>query len=196
MANLTTPAQLFHALRRQVKRAAKKPLVVMSPKSLLRLPAAVSAPADFSDGAFQPVIPASAERADRIVFCSGKLYYELAAAAHEGVAVTRVEQLYPWPEAEVRAELERFPGAEVVWAQEEPANMGAWTFVRERLEADVEAVRGRFARVRYAGRKASASPAVGSGKVHTKEQERLIADAVHVPVSEAEAIKPVAPSPD
>ena len=200
VANLTTPAQLFHALRRQAKRAVKKPLVVMSPKSLLRLPAAVSKPEDFTDGAFQPVIPAAAEPGGvkKLVFCSGKLYYELANAAPAGVAVARIEQLYPWPEAEVQAEIARYPGAEVVWAQEEPANMGAWTFLRDRLDALVQAAHGGDCakRARYAGRKASASPAVGSAKVHEREQERLIADAVGTAPAAAEAITAGAEAPD
>ena len=178
VANLTTPANLFHALRRQVKAVIKKPLVVMSPKSLLRLPAAVSRPEDFIDGAFQPVIPATASSATRHVFCSGKVYYDLIAKAPEGVAVTRVEQLYPWPEAEVRAEIERIGAETVVWCQEEPKNMGAWTFVREYLETTLDALRGGCHRIEYAGRKASASPAVGSGKVSTAEQEAFLAAAL------------------
>jgi len=194
VANLTTPAQLFHALRRQVKGEARKPLVVMSPKSLLRLPAAVSKPSDFTDAAFQPVIPATADpaAAKRLVFCSGKLYYELANAAGPEVALARIEQLYPWPEADVRAEIERYAGAEVIWAQEEPENMGAWSFLRPRLDALLEAATGDGSkRAQYAGRKASASPAVGSGKVHASEQEALIARAVGTSREEAEALKPV-----
>ncbi len=180
VANLTTPANLFHALRRQVTATAKKPLVVMSPKSLLRLPAAVSAPADFTDGGFLPVIPATAATADRHVFCSGKVYYDLIAAAPEGVAVTRVEQIYPWPDAEVRAEIERIGASTVVWAQEEPRNMGAWTFVREYLEATLDQMNGGCHRIEYAGRRASASPAVGSGKISAAEQQTLVAAALGI----------------
>ena len=182
VANLTTPAQLFHALRRQVLRTEKKPLVVMSPKSLLRLPAAFSTPKDFTDGAFQPVIPSDVEpaKAKRLVFCSGKLAYELLGAATGDVAVARVEQLYPFPAAEVRAEIERYADAEVVWVQEEPQNMGAWTFVQPRMEEILDDLRGGCNRLRYIGRKASASPAVGSHKVHVAEQEALIAEAMGV----------------
>ena len=190
VANLTTPAQLFHALRRQALRREKKPLVVMSPKSLLRLPAAHSEPKDFTDGAFQPLIPAglAPEQVKRLVFTSGKLYYELAGAGTGDVAVARLEQFYPFPEAEVRAEIERYPGAEVVWAQEEPKNMGAWTFVQPLFEALLDEVRGGCHRLRYVGRKASASPAVGSNKIHVREQEALVAEAMGVPRADADVL--------
>lgn len=187
VANLTTPAQLFHAFRRQVLRDQKKPLVIMSPKSLLRHPLAINAAKDFTEVGFQKVIPASVSGAQvrKVVFCSGKVYYDLLAAleadanAKEKVALVRVEQLYPWPSEDVRAELQRFPHAEAIWAQEEPENMGAWTYLRHRLEADLCAVRNNpNLRLRYAGRPESASPAVGSGKVHAVEHEALIADAL------------------
>ncbi len=191
VGNFTTPANYFHALRRQVLREHKKPLVVMSPKSLLRLPAATSAVAEFSEGQFQKVIPATlhldgadAAGVEKLLFCSGKVYYDLAAAldadaSRQGkVAIARVEQLYPWPEADIRAEIERFPNARVVWVQEEPANMGAWTFMRYRFDDLLAGLRGDCTRVGYAGREASASPSTGSAKVHAHEQEELVADAL------------------
>ncbi len=191
VGNFTTSANYFHALRRQVLRTQKKPLVVMSPKSLLRLPAAASAPQDFAEGHFQKVIPASAflDGADaasvqKLLFCSGKVYYDLVSALEADadkqgkVAVTRVEQLHPWPDADIRAEINRFPNASVTWVQEEPANMGAWTFARYRFDDLLEEMRDDCPRVQYAGREAAASPSTGSAKVHAHEQEDLLAAAL------------------
>jgi 2-oxoglutarate dehydrogenase E1 component len=184
VANFTTPANYFHALRRQVLREAKKPLVVMSPKSLLRLPAAQSAPSDFSDGRFQPLIPdADVQNAERLLFCSGKVYYDLLSAregsAAEGkAAIARLEQIYPFPLDDVRAQIEAQPNAEVVWVQEEPANMGAWQHVRYQFDDLLEGLREDCPRVRYAGRMASASPSTGSAKVHAYEQDLLLSEAL------------------
>ncbi|HMB89393.1 MAG TPA: 2-oxoglutarate dehydrogenase E1 component, partial [Rhodothermales bacterium] len=188
VANLSTPANYFHALRRQVKRDVKKPLILMTPKSLLRNPMVVSAPEAFTDGGFQEVIPAEIDpaRAERLLFCSGKVYYDLLKALEEHedlqskIAIARVEQFYPFPETEIRAELERFKDVgEVLWVQEEPANMGAWSFLRYRFDDLLEAIHGDCNhRIGYAGRPASASPATGSAKVHELEQNKLIGEAL------------------
>jgi len=183
----STPAQYFHVLRRQAKRRVRRPLVLMQPKSLLRLPAAASALRDLAQGGFQTVIddPFVVQRwgnVRRVVFCTGKLYYDLSAAegrpAH--VALVRVEELYPWPHAQVAAALERYPSVEdVVWAQEEPQNMGAWGFVAPRLRAST----GNALNVRYVGRPERASPAEGYESAHKAEQARIVAEAL-APVSE------------
>ena len=186
VVNCTTPAQYFHALRRQVRRSYRAPLIAFAPKSLLRMPQATSRAEDLARGSFQPVLgdplaAASPESVRRLVLCSGKLYYELLAERerrHPGaagsVALIRIEQLYPWPKSEIRRTIESFPRAErIVWAQEEPANMGAWTFVGDRLRA----LAGSNRTLSYAGRIASASPAVGSMRVHKAEQATLVARA-------------------
>jgi len=187
VVNLTTPAQIFHALRRQLATPVRKPLVVMSPKSLLRHPQAVSPLADLVEGRFRPVLldpvapPVAGVR--RVVLCSGKLFYELAAARDaEGardVAIHRLEELYPFPAEALRAELSRCrPGVEVVWAQEEPANMGACDYVDRNLEP----VLPRGARFAVVARPPSASPAVGSHTRHKLEQEQLVREALGEPV--------------
>src|SRR5690606_32978310 len=186
VANYPPPANHFHALRRQIKRSVRKPLVVMTPKSLLRHPQAVATVEELAEGRYQPFIPAETDPAGarRLVLCSGKVYYD-ALKAREAldrlaeVAIARVEQLYPFPEAAVRAELERFSGAEVVWRQGEPANMGARSFVRPRLDDLLMGLHGDCnRRVRYAGRVAAASPATGSAAVHTAEQEAILRAAL------------------
>ncbi|HEX8298698.1 MAG TPA: multifunctional oxoglutarate decarboxylase/oxoglutarate dehydrogenase thiamine pyrophosphate-binding subunit/dihydrolipoyllysine-residue succinyltransferase subunit [Rubricoccaceae bacterium] len=189
VANFTTPANYFHALRLQMRRPVAKPLIVMTPKSLLRLPAAVSRPEDFTDGAYQPFIPSGADpaTAERLVLCSGKVYYDVMKARDglanpDSVAVARVEQLYPFPEADVQAEIQRFAGKPVVWLQEEPANMGAWMFIQPRLDALLP----DGARVEYAGRAAAASPATGSAARHTREQEALLNAALGTPSDTAD----------
>ena len=189
VCNFTSPANYFHALRRQVKRAVKKPLIVMAPKSLLRHPLAVSTPEELTDEQFRPVLPADTDPSDtkRLIFCSGKVYYDLVQALdseeHAGkkdqVAVARLEQFYPWPKEEIQAELERYQGAEVMWVQEEPANMGGWMFVRYRFDDLLEALYGTCEkRVRYAGRPGAASPATGSNAMHQREQAELIEAAL------------------
>lgn len=184
VTNLSTPANLFHALRRQVLSPVRKPLVVMSPKSLLRHALAVSLPEKFLEGRFHTVIPADVpDPADveRILFCSGKVYYDTLQSLEESpdrkgkVALVRVEQLYPFPKTEIVSELERFPGAEACWLQEEPANMGAWSFLRWRLD---ELLEESSRRIKYVGRPASASPAAGSVHVYEAEQKALIAQAI------------------
>lgn len=176
----TTSAQVFHMLRRQIKRNARKPLVVMTPKSMLRLPAAQSPVEDLVNGQFQTVLPDPAKpdaaKVTRLVFCSGKFFHELDAQrranGNAAVALVRIEQLYPFPADEVAAQLQRYKKAEVVWAQEEPRNMGAWAFVQDQFL-------DRFdRRIAYIGRPATASPAVGSLKAHAKEHAVVLAAAV------------------
>ena len=182
VCNLTTPANLFHALRRQVRFTPRRPLVVMSPKSLLRHPRAISAPADLAEASFLSVIPSTSSTgpARRHVFCSGKVYYDLLAALEQrgvtDVAATRVEQLYPFPEAEVRAELDRIGEVDsVVWLQEEPSNMGAWSFAGPLFDAILSDRAGDpCRRIEYVGRARSASPSAGSAKVHQTETEEIL----------------------
>jgi 2-oxoglutarate dehydrogenase E1 component len=191
----TTPAQYFHLLRRQVRPGMERPLVVITPKSLLRLPAAASALDDLTSGGFSPVLAdpelKSAEAVTRVVVCSGKVYYDLVEARRkargpqpaavvegvENVAIIRLEQFYPFPQARLREALAEFPNAgQFVWAQEEPKNMGGWTFVEERLEGLLPG----GARPVYVGRTASASPATGSYAIHQAEQAQLVAQALAV----------------
>jgi len=189
VANCTTPAQYFHLLRRQMygghdRRGTRKPLVIFTPKSLLRHPRAVSTLQDFTAGGFTEILgdlsSADPSRVSRVVFCSGKLYYDLLAAREQRqadhVALLRVEQLYPFAAGMARDLLARYPAsAEVVWAQEEPRNMGPWRFMRESLQPLIDAGRRE---VRYVGRPESASTASGSGKRHQQEQAELINDAL------------------
>lgn len=172
----TTPAQFFHLLRRQVKAPYRKPLVVFSPKSLLRNPLAASKLSDFASGGFQTVLPDETDGRDpkRAVFCSGKVYYELmekrAALGAEDVAIARVEQFHPFPEERLREVASGWKNVSSwIWAQEEPENMGGWTFMRPRLEALLGV------QVQYVGRPAAASPATGFSQVH-KEQQAAIAE--------------------
>lgn len=182
VANLTTPAQIFHALRRQVRREFRKPLVVMSPKSLLRHPMAVSDLSEFTNNSFQEVLddPTNPKKPRRVIFCTGKIYYELAAARAErkinDVAIVRVEQLYPWPAHKIAPIFKAYSSAaDVYWVQEEPRNMGAWSFVRDYLS---EAVAGTGHKLTYVGRGMAAAPAVGSHKVHDKEQKSIVEEAL------------------
>jgi 2-oxoglutarate dehydrogenase E1 component len=182
----TTPAQYFHLLRRQVKPGMERPLVVITPKSLLRLPAAASALNDLTSGGFQPLIDdaevKSSEAVNRVVLCSGKVYYDLIearkkSANSEHVAIVRMEQFYPFPLKRLREVLAKYPAAkQLVWAQEEPKNMGGWTFVEQRLENLLSSCD----RAIYVGRAPSASPATGSYVIHQAEQARLVAEALAV----------------
>jgi len=180
VCSFSTPANLFHGLRRQASNDIRKPLVVMSPKSLLRHPAVVSTPEELTEGQFQEIIPSDLETAERVVFCSGKVYYDLAEKRGDSpVALVRVEQLYPFPEEAIIAELKRLASAkDVVWVQEEPENMGAWHYLHRRLDDAIEAA-GLNGRVKYVGRKASASPATGSAHIHAAEQAVLIREALN-----------------
>jgi 2-oxoglutarate dehydrogenase E1 component len=181
VANCTTAAQYFHLLRRQALSPVARPLVVLTPKGLLRLKEAGSTLADLSEGTFLPVLgDTSVEPAEvtRLVLCSGKVYYDVvgseARAGARHVAVGRLEQLYPFP-VEQAAELVRtFPNLrEVVWAQEEPQNMGPWRSIRHRLEAAADGVP-----LRYVGRTWRASPSEGYPTAHRIEQERIATDAL------------------
>jgi 2-oxoglutarate dehydrogenase E1 component len=185
VANCTTPANLFHLLRRQMIRRVRKPLVLMTPKSGLRHPGATSAIDDFAAGRFQRVIgDASAldpAKVRRVVLCSGKVYFDLLARRTQlglaDVALVRVEQLYPLPLDDLRAEIARYSAADVVWCQEEPRNMGAWPSVFPWLHEQWPELP-----LRYVGRPASASPATGSHKQHVAEQSALV-DAALAPGS-------------
>lgn len=179
----TTPAQVFHMIRRQIVRAARKPLIVMTPKSLLRHKLAVSPIEDLSQGEFHEVIheiDAHDEKAiERVVLCSGKVYYDLLEKRREekmdSVAIIRIEQLYPFPRDDLKAQLARYPQAkEVVWCQEEPQNQGAWYQTHHNLTACL--INGQA--LRYAGREASAAPAVGYAHRHKAEQEALVKQAL------------------
>jgi 2-oxoglutarate decarboxylase len=189
VANCTTPAQYFHLLRRQMyggpdRRGTRKPLVIFTPKSLLRHPRAVSTLHDFTAGGFAEILDDSlvsdSAAISRVVFCSGKIYYDLLAAREERkaghVALVRVEQLYPFASSQAREILQRYPAsAEVVWAQEEPRNMGAWRVLRELIQPLLDQTQRE---VRYVGRPESASPATGSAKRHQQEVAEILNDAL------------------
>jgi 2-oxoglutarate dehydrogenase E1 component len=180
VCNVTTAAQYFHVLRRQMKRDFIKPLVIMTPKSLLRAEFASSRKEDFLNGRFEEILGAPdvapPHKIGRVIFCSGKIYYDLLRYRDErkiaDTAVIRIEQLYPLHETKLKAMLTQFPQtAKLVWCQEEPQNMGAWAFMEPRL-------RRIFRReTAYAGRDASASPAVGALAMHKREQAQLIKEA-------------------
>ena len=175
----TTPAQYFHLLRRQVKQDIVRPLIVMTPKSLLRLPEASSTIAELTNGGFQPVIDdvtADKSKVKRIVVCSGKVYYDLEKARNENVAIVRLEQFYPFPQAKLEEVFASYPNSEsLVWCQEEPRNMGGWWFVRSRFEQ----LKGKMS-FQYVGRTASASPATGSYAIHGLEQAKLVEETVTI----------------
>jgi 2-oxoglutarate dehydrogenase E1 component len=183
----TTPAQDFHMIRRQMRMDTRKPLVVMTPKSLLRHKLAVSSLDELANGEFQKLIPdttATAKKARRVVVCSGKVYYDLLEEAQKqglkDVALVRVEQLYPFPRAELVAELKRFASAtEVVWCQEEPQNQGAWYQIQHHLRFCLQGKQT----LNYAGRVRSPSPAAGHLAEHMAEQAQLVQDALVNPVN-------------
>jgi 2-oxoglutarate dehydrogenase E1 component len=190
----TTPAQMFHMLRRQMLRDARKPLVVMTPKSLLRHKLAISSLDDLANGTFQLVIPDSrigdAKKVKRVVLCSGKVYYDLFEAAEKDglndVALVRVEQLYPFPRQEVIEQLAHYPRArEVIWCQEEPMNQGAWFQIRHHLQACIGAHHG----LHYAGRARSPAPACGHYNTHVVEQHALVAQALGGKVGDDHALE-------
>jgi 2-oxoglutarate dehydrogenase E1 component len=183
IVNCTTAAQYFHLLRRQALDATARPLVVVTPKGLLRLKDAASTLAELADGAFRPVLDdprASKDAVRRLVLCSGKIYYDVvgheARAQAESVAVARIEQLYPFPTEQARKVVASYPSLEeVVWVQEEPQNMGPWRSIRHRLE---EAT-GDLA-VRFVGRPWRASPSEGYPTAHLIEQDRIVRDALTI----------------
>ena len=178
----TTPAQAFHMIRRQLTMSTRKPLVVMTPKSLLRHKLAISSLDDLANGTFQHLIPdakADPKSVKRVVACSGKVYYDLLEDAEKrnqaDVAILRVEQLYPFPRKQLAAELARYPLAkDVIWCQEEPQNQGAWFQIQHHLRACL----GNGQSISYAGRPRSPSPAVGHFSDHVAEQQQLVADAL------------------
>ncbi len=184
VCNLTTPAQIFHALRRQMIRDFRVPLVIMSPKSLLRHPKVVSKAEEFTSGRFQEVIPDPAVKSDQVktaVLVSGKLYYELLERREklgkkfENVALVRMEQLYPYPDKLILKEIKSWPHLErVIWAQEEPMNMGGWAFMRPWLEQSMQESGQEGLDLHYVGRKRRASPATGSPGRHNEEQAEIL----------------------
>ncbi|GGA91470.1 2-oxoglutarate dehydrogenase subunit E1 [Brucella endophytica] len=196
VANVTTPANYFHILRRQMKRDFRKPLILMTPKSLLRHKRAVSTLAEMSgESAFhrllwddaqylkdQPIKLAKDSKIRRVVMCSGKVYYDLYEEREkrgiDDVYLLRIEQLYPFPAKALITELSRFRGAEMVWCQEEPKNMGAWSFIDPYLEWVLAHIDAKHQRVRYAGRPAAASPATGLMSKHLSQLEAFLEDAL------------------
>jgi 2-oxoglutarate dehydrogenase E1 component len=188
VANITTPANYFHALRRQMKANYRKPLVLMTPKSLLRHKLAVSALSDFGPGSrFQTVIPEADQlvepaKVKRVVLCTGKVYYDLLQERRDkgikDVAIIRVEQLYPFPRITLPKVLAPYSKAEVAWCQEEPENMGAWHFLDRKIEDVLTGIGGKARRPSYVGRPPAASPATGLAKVHAQQQEALVRQAL------------------
>jgi len=197
IANCSTPANYFHILRRQMHRTYRKPLILMTPKSLLRHPMCISNAADFTDGStFHRVLWDDAQKGNsdtklkadakirRVVICSGKVYFDLLAERDargiDDVYLLRLEQIYPMPGKALTAELSRFPNADIVWCQEEPKNQGAWTFVEPELETLLTTIREKPTRAAYAGRKATASPATGLASRHKYEQTALVDAALTI----------------
>ena len=183
VCDLSTPAQYFHLLRRQIHARYRKPLVLMTPKSLLRHPRAVSSLAELSGGAFQAVIddPLEPRKARKILLCSGKIYYQLLQRREElnteDIVIIRLEQFYPFPEAQLKTVLEAYPRAESwAWVQEAPENMGAWQFVRPRIEPIV-------GKLDYIGREPAASPATGFPTLYKQQQAAISDQAVGPPVN-------------
>ncbi len=204
VCNCTTPANYFHALRRQIHREFRKPLVMMTPKSLLRHKRAVSKLSEMGEGtSFHRVLWddgdfVADDKIRRVVMCSGKVYYDLADERDKrgikDVYILRLEQLYPYPEKALETELNRFPNAEVVWCQEEPRNMGAYVFVRDFFEAHMRRI-GRDPHLGYAGRWSAASPATGLLRKHVAEQQNLVDKALTIPGKPAPARKSAAKKP-
>ncbi|TNF32933.1 MAG: 2-oxoglutarate dehydrogenase E1 component [Gammaproteobacteria bacterium] len=183
----STPAQMFHLLRRQMIRPYRKPLIVMTPKSLLRHKLAVNTLEDLSEGAFRAVLPEiddiDPQQVKRVVMCSGKVYYDLLeyrrSYEKHDVAIIRIEELYPFPVAPLNQALAPYPNArELIWCQEEPKNQGAWDYFEPRMAAKLE----HCCQVRYVGREPSAAPAVGSAIVHAKQQKAVIAEALDIEI--------------
>ncbi|MEX0686166.1 MAG: multifunctional oxoglutarate decarboxylase/oxoglutarate dehydrogenase thiamine pyrophosphate-binding subunit/dihydrolipoyllysine-residue succinyltransferase subunit [Balneolales bacterium] len=182
VVNCTTPAQYYHMLRRQALQEKKKPLIVMTPKSLLRHTKAVSKTEELAKGHFQELIPdqdvKKPKDVDRIIFCSGKVYYDLLAYKEDNnkdnVAISRLEQFYPFPDKDMTKHLKDYKHVkELIWCQEEPKNMGGWYFVKARFKHMMQ----KDQKIRYVGRTASASPATGSSRLHNAEQEKLVISA-------------------
>mgnify|MGYP000020580332 CR=1 FL=1 len=202
VANCTTPANYFHILRRQIHRSFRKPLILMTPKSLLRHKLAVSTAEEFTTGSsFHRVLWDDAQHGNsnttlvadeeikRVVMCSGKVYYDLLeerdARGINDVYLLRVEQFYPFPAQSVVKELSRFENAEVVWCQEEPKNQGAWTFIEPNIEWVLGRIKATHTRPRYVGRTTSASPATGLASQHKAQQAALVNEALTIEGSKA-----------
>ncbi len=204
VCNVTTPANYYHVLRRQMRRPYRKPLVVMTPKSLLRHKLAVSALSEMAPGTrFLPVIGeideiGAAAEVSRVVICSGKVYYDLLAERRErqlaDVAILRAEQIYPFPDEELAHALAPYRNAEIVWCQEEPENAGGWSFVDRRIEAVLRRLGRTADRPVYAGRIAAASPATGLARTHAAEQAALVRQALGVDAIAAVGIPVAAPA--
>ena len=184
----TTPAQIYHLLRRQVIRPLRKPLVVLTPKSLLRHKLAISTLEDLADGSFQTVIPEidtlDAAKVTRLVLCSGKVYYDLLekrrAEGREDIAIVRIEQLYPFPEDDLMEAIAPYTNlTHAVWCQEEPMNQGAWYSSQHHLRRSIGNHKTGLG-LEYAGRDASAAPACGYASMHAEQQEKLLQDAFTV----------------
>jgi 2-oxoglutarate dehydrogenase E1 component len=197
VANCTTPANYFHILRRQLHRSFRKPLVMMTPKSLLRHKLAISSTEDFTTGSsFHRVLWDDAQKGNsdttlvadgkikRVVMCSGKVYYDLLeerdARGIDDIYLLRLEQFYPFPAMSLVKELERFKGAEMVWCQEEPKNQGAWTFIEPNIEWVLKRIKAQYDRPRYVGRATSASPATGLASSHKAQQQALVDEALTI----------------
>ena len=196
VANVSTPANYFHILRRQMLRHFRKPLVIMTPKSLLRNKLAVSSFKDFANGSsFHRILKDDAETSSdfklsedskikKVVICSGKIYYELFIERNKRnlkeVYLLRLEQLYPFPSQSMIKELSRFKNAKITWCQEEPRNQGGWFFVEPILEMILGHISHSPSRADYAGRQSSASPATGLAKQHIEQQGKLIDQALEV----------------
>jgi 2-oxoglutarate dehydrogenase E1 component len=197
VANCTTPANYFHILRRQLHRSFRKPLMLMTPKSLLRHKLAISNAEDFTTGSsFHRVLWDDAQQGNsdtqlaaddkikRVVMCSGKVYYDLLeerdARGIDDVYLMRIEQFYPFPAISLVKELERFKGAEMVWCQEEPKNQGAWTFIEPNIEWVLSRIKAKHTRPAYVGRATSASPATGLASQHKAQQAALVNDALSI----------------
>ena len=197
IANCTTPSNYFHILRRQLYRSFRKPLVIMSPKSLLRNKRAVSSKEDFVNGStFHRVLWDDAEKGNsitklqkdskikRVIICSGKIYFDLLNEREQreisDIYLLRLEQFYPFPALSFIKELSRFKDAEFVWCQEEPKNQGGWSFIEPNLEWSLNRVQAKYKRARYIGRAAAASPATGLATQHKKQQEMIINEALTI----------------
>jgi 2-oxoglutarate dehydrogenase E1 component len=200
VCNCSTPANYFHVLRRQIHREFRKPLVLMTPKSLLRHKRAVSKLEEMGEGtSFHRVLWDEGEfvadsKIRQVVLCSGKVYYDIAEERDKrgikDVYVLRVEQLYPYPEKALENELKRFPNAKIVWCQEEPRNMGSWFYIREPLEDHLKKMGHNETTVRYTGRAAAAAPATGLAKKHLIEQAALVNDALTVERAQSSGAAP------
>jgi 2-oxoglutarate dehydrogenase E1 component len=187
---------MFHMLRRQMLRPYRKPLVVMTPKSLLRHKLSVSPLSDLSEGRFELIIPEIEEidrqATRRLVFCSGKVYYDLLPARQSqdlsGVALIRIEQLYPFPIDQYESEILSYPNAEdIVWCQEEPQNQGAWYQIRHRLQEPLKGSQQLY----YAGRESAAAPASGIVKLHVRQQQELVEAALGIEVAATKSDGPI-----